>query len=912
MTLEGDLDAIFNKETDSPLFEDASNFGYIHAPSLNHAVTAAVLRNGYLSNATPQNPESLSINLTSERVRLAMNVIQGMRNGQSLSALLGYYLERGLHDQADLFLDSLIFELRKQFPLAGNRLKPTRDTNVSIEAVEARNVVDGLALVEHVQQLPEEDQTYPFGLEDKLPSLTDPLAVAAVNKEVDKIRNINDAVADLAMAEGVYQVAQGNYDRAAGTLDAYSKAHFPPIPEVVQTPRSGVTLTHRVAIHLQGGLDPSDPVHTTPRSKAEPAVNAWLADELPPMDSLFCVAEFFNHTADEMQTPEVTAADLELQAVDLLYMLDTDGEQQMRALEDQLLLHVLKVPGVRADAEVKIHYRAKRPGKISFFEIEPYLSNLRALLLRSRELKSTDARLPNEAAAAEDDTASIRVEKVELVRDMLDTLNDDLGNLVTQFGSLLDLPDEDDVTQNAIDEIDNLIGAYSETAGGMGLFGLPNTGVSFAYDWRRRQFSSLVGKLSTLIESWDAKVADFEQRLLDYSALPASTSDTKKMTLLLQAAMLITTEAVMPPASQDPNDLLDTLNADLKPPFEAALQEMISIRDTEMELSSLYKRLADMTASITKHDTEPFDVSDNQQAIVTFAKSLQSKTDKLSTEITHHLADVDALIAGDPETDSTGRIEELRSAAKKMLGEDFVILPEFSLTADHEAEWLAAYNDQSALMTYLKTDLSVDFPEDDWLYGVARVREKMHHFESAVIFSEAFGGAALKLTPLQFPRRENDLWLGLDIPEKIPGTEDSWVIEEDKLLYTAHYSVDFNSSSGLHCGVLLDEWTEVIPTKDETTGLAFHYDRPNSEPAQTMLLALPADFTGSWKWQDLVDAMHETLDLARKRAVEPQHLDNTSYSRFLPAVVSSVTRFPIALALDFAFNNAVQFQSEVD
>ena len=32
---------------------DSTNQGHIHAPSLNHAVTAAVLRNGYLSNATP-------------------------------------------------------------------------------------------------------------------------------------------------------------------------------------------------------------------------------------------------------------------------------------------------------------------------------------------------------------------------------------------------------------------------------------------------------------------------------------------------------------------------------------------------------------------------------------------------------------------------------------------------------------------------------------------------------------------------------------------------------------------------------------------------------------------------------------------------------------------------------------------
>jgi len=79
-----------------------------------------------------------------------------------------------------------------------------------------------------------------------------------------------------------------------------------------------------------------------------------------------------------------------------------------------------------------------------------------------------------------------------------------------------------------------------------------------------------------------------------------------------------------------------------------------------------------------------------------------------------------------------------------------------------------------------------------------------------------------------------------------------------------------------------------------------------------LLLALPANFTGHWQWQDLVDTLHETLDMAHKRAIEPAHWNETEYSRFLPAVVSSVTRYPIMMTLDLAFNNAVQFKSKVE
>ena len=52
--LSGELAAIFNNKPGLPgLMRDSTNGGFIHAPSLNHAVTAAVLRNGYRANATP-------------------------------------------------------------------------------------------------------------------------------------------------------------------------------------------------------------------------------------------------------------------------------------------------------------------------------------------------------------------------------------------------------------------------------------------------------------------------------------------------------------------------------------------------------------------------------------------------------------------------------------------------------------------------------------------------------------------------------------------------------------------------------------------------------------------------------------------------------------------------------------------
>ena len=127
-------------------------------------------------------------------------------------------------------------------------------------------------------------------------------------------------------------------------------------------------------------------------------------------------------------------------------------------------------------------------------------------------------------------------------------------------------------------------------------------------------------------------------------------------------------------------------------------------------------------------------------------------------------------------------------------------------------------------------------------------------------------------------------------------------LERELLLYTAHYNQDFDKTKP-QCGLLLDEWTEVIPADTETTGVAFHFDKPNAEPPQAILLALPAQFTGAWKWGDLVDALQETLDLARSRAVEPQQIDQTALSVFLPATIMATTWRPVTIAADLSLVN---------
>jgi hypothetical protein len=70
-----------------------------------------------------------------------------------------------------------------------------------------------------------------------------------------------------------------------------------------------------------------------------------------------------------------------------------------------------------------------------------------------------------------------------------------------------------------------------------------------------------------------------------------------------------------------------------------------------------------------------------------------------------------------------------------------------------------------------------------------------------------------------------------------------------------------------------------------------------------MLLVTPATWDGHWQWADLLGALKDTLDLAKKRTVEPLHVDGSPYAPFLPSTVAAVTLRGITISLALAANN---------
>jgi hypothetical protein len=901
------LEKIFKRPGDVPPVTDNRNAGYIHAPSLNHAVTAAVLRNGYLSNATPQNPGSLAINLSSERVRLALQIIEGMEAGQSMGALLGYQFERGLHDRHDVEVDAFIYELRSAFPLASGRLKATRaprtdelGLKVNIRKVEARNVLDGLELVEHMRD--SGNKTYPFDKGDILPNATSTQR-DAISDEADRIANIADATADLAMAESVHQVVQGNYDRAGATLDTFSKGKFPSTPDVIRTPRSGTGLTHRVGLHRATGLDPS----TAPgaRARSEPALNAWLAGQLPAPARVVCQIRLTDPDDNSETLVQVSQSDLGLSALDMLYLLDVDNQPSMRMLDDLVERHVIAAHTPRPDIGLSIGYLerlAAVPDHVPFFELAALIRPLRALLLDSRPLRPTDLALAQEADRATDAGPSLDPQRIILNRTALDAARTSL----TGFHAPLAARIEAEETPQIVAEIDGNIDAFVSEMSNLAAFSDLRSGTGQVFEDRRKIFAGLRARLVEYTSRWTVRLDVFDTAIDDYDALPVATGDAERFLALQKAERLITLTPTDPlpviPAAFRTDQ--DTRRA----AFAAQLATLTALGTTQNTISGLVAGIEAEAAANATFMLDPIDIGPDTQAILALAQDMATRAAALITALTSRIDQIDAHLAEAAAASSgSAQVAALTAAAQAMFGETFQIVPEFTLPAEQAQElanaWGPGPTADDAILDHVQTTLGRPFAVDDWLHGIARVRKKMGEIEAAGTLAEAFGNGNLTLQPLQLPHRTGLPWLALDLPE-LDANGEPFAVDEDKLLYTAHYPATLNAGGPI-AGLLLDEWTEVIPSRSEETGLAVHYDRPNSEAPQTLLLALPAEFTGAWDWPDLVDTVRETMDMARLRAIEPDQIDTTAYARFLPATVSAVTFKPITAMLNLAANNGL-------
>lgn len=363
------------------------NGGYIHAPSMTHASTAAVLRNAYLSHVG-QDPQRYEVDLSSGKVRQGTWLLDGVKQGQTTGAVLGYVFERGLHEG---HLDQYIDNFRKQFPLVTH---PTRDTGLPTEAVTARDVVDGLKLRNAYAQNKSNffsGLQFLVALQDRAPLLA----------QLQGLDDAFDPLADLMLAESVFQLMQSNTFGASASLDALVGSP-PPDPAVAQQPRGGTTLTHRVALVLNETRG-----DTTPRAQAEPYLNAWVGRVFGDLNTYRCRVFFIDAPGSPQ---DVSMADLELAPLDVLAVArslasaaapnDPHGSELDQRVADFVQANFntakdLSITYNAAFADVNIR---------TFPELFELAAAVNAVLAKARALRGEDLMLPQEVRDATNPT----------------------------------------------------------------------------------------------------------------------------------------------------------------------------------------------------------------------------------------------------------------------------------------------------------------------------------------------------------------------------------------------------------------------------------------------------------------------------------------------------------------------------
>jgi hypothetical protein len=395
----------------APVFQSANNPGFVHTPSLTQASTVAILRSGHLAHSGNQNPNDLlAIDLSSERVRLVKWLLDGVRQGQPLGALLGYRFERRLQEATKAQFISYFRELA---PLVARKLE---QTNQPVEAIAANNVVDGLklrrlwlaALDLLRRSFPPPDSAGALSLlfaplQNK-PALTDlKNAQAILEGELNSLADAVDAVSDALMAESVYQAVRGNPLRAASTVESIAGGETPPPElEVTRTPRTGVALTHRLVTLFSG--PPALPVEWKPppypqRANAEPCLNAWAARLLGNPINVRCVVERLEPaTGNVLESKELRLYQLRLAPLDFIYAAEGGQGGQQAEIEQRILYTITRMPEGFAPGSLLRVSPERKPGwkasELSYGEFNEVLRTARRMISAVRAIDAADLNLP--------------------------------------------------------------------------------------------------------------------------------------------------------------------------------------------------------------------------------------------------------------------------------------------------------------------------------------------------------------------------------------------------------------------------------------------------------------------------------------------------------------------------------------
>lgn len=400
----------------SPSTDPASQ-GFIHAHSLSHAATAAVLRSGWSAYGTDSGETPLSVDLSSRRVRGGQWILDGVRNGQDLAETLGARFERYLHDdRLDVWIDTV-----RQIVL-----------DVAGSTGPASAIVDGLLVARASSQV--DQTTVEATLHAELWAATAPTGNAAedaqragVRRALLRVAADLDSVADVTMAQSVHSLLRSNTDAAAGSLaiTGSGDAAVPPIT-VTASQRDSQLVSHRVVAVWPVGPAPAS---RSVLGVAEPRLTVWIESLLGASKSVAAHLTVRDAGGTVVERTALTLEAIGLTAIEAAHLAGASATQA----GSRLGRIVMAVAADRAvdGRTVEVDLASSGSSDTTVLNIDEFgllASAAMNAVGRGRALRQEDLTVPGAepGTAAENETEI--AQRVTDVESRLDGLSTDLGS----------------------------------------------------------------------------------------------------------------------------------------------------------------------------------------------------------------------------------------------------------------------------------------------------------------------------------------------------------------------------------------------------------------------------------------------------------------------------------------------------
>ncbi|MCX5065997.1 hypothetical protein OOJ91_08885 [Micromonospora lupini] len=810
-----------------PASTPTASKGYIHAPSLGQAATAAVLRSGHLAHLSDVGAP-LAVDLSSRRVRVALSVLDGVRAGQPLGAVLGYRLERGLHDNhAELVLDRYIAALRGLAPL------------------------DALTAAEH-----------------DLNAAQDRQAGAAQVFGWLQAQDQQAKAADLALqgqvasAQTALTAAQTSAASLGGQLES-AQNHLEWLQE-----------------HRPGGF-PSILIWRDDVSATEATINALRPQVAAANAAVVTATTTLAQLHAQQQASAALVAALEQQVGDQQAAVDAANAAvtAAQAHVDDLRAHeppvseALRANNVADGLGLRRRWRAGTAANLWNDTTIPFGS------------AGLPGRTTPEGQAVEAELRALD-DTVDALADLLtaESVHHAVQGNAQRAGATVDALSRGDATAPDVEVVRT---PRSGTAVTHRLLALADAPAGSGWPTDATQVRA---KVEPALEAWAGSLLGPASRVLIRVRSGTTVSTTDLSVLKLSALDALALSPAGGPTGQTEVEqaLSARLGGPLVPdrdptwtPAQLSLAEFLELARAARELIEGARPLDARDLALPGPTTDPgIDLADLAARAAIATGALADTRTKLSAALAG--GPPDALraalaraaklgVSTPPEAAGAALAELDRRAAAvaaastdaarvaAALGDGFRLLPR--VTAGAAAEFVGSLADSAPLQG------GDPLASVTWLQRAAHVREGASRLETALMYGEATaGGQPMRLRVAQLPRRAGDRWVGLPATTQQP-------IGSGRLSLVVQSAAAAPPAAGASvAGLVVDEWTEVVPDRTQVTGLSFHVDQPDARAPQAILLAVPPTEAHVWSLPALEATVLETLELARLRLVDGEAL----------------------------------------